>query len=122
MDADKTLSLLSLSPPLKLLETTVTQYLGFGKRVTLRTVESPDWVSVSRVGDEFGGGERGPVGSTGWESFEESLAGRVTGSFSESLLVKPVSFWTRSLKVFASAWTKVVGEVGERYSVHVSFH
>ena len=38
----------------------------------------------------------------------ESLLGRVTGSFSESP-DEPVSFWTRSLKVFGSAWTKVVG-------------
>jgi hypothetical protein len=39
------------------------------------------------------------VGSPG---FDGSLEGTVTGSLSESP-DKPVSFWTRSLKVFVSA-------------------
>lgn len=42
------------------------------------------------------------------EGFDGSLVGWVTGSLSE-LWVKPVSFWTNSLKEFVSAWTKVVG-------------
>lgn len=33
------------------------------------------------------------------------------GSFSRVSSVAPVSFWTRSRKVWASAWTKVVGAV-----------
>ncbi|KAJ4707745.1 hypothetical protein OWV82_017818 [Melia azedarach] len=50
---------------------------------------------------------------------EEDLEGWVTGSLSVSELVKPVSFWTNSLKVVVSAWTKVVGagEAGDEITV-----
>lgn len=59
------------------------------------------------------GDRRGAVGSSGMAGLEgsrEEGPGVVTGSFSESELVKPVSLWTKSLKVLASAWTKVVGD------------
>jgi hypothetical protein len=56
------------------------------------------------------GDRRGPVKSTGLrDGFDEESA-LVTGSLCASL-AKPVSFWTRSLKVFMSACTKVVGDV-----------
>lgn len=68
---------------------------------------------VCRRSWSLNGDRRGPVwwsvaGGKGFE--EESLERWVTGSFSE-WPEKPVSFWTRSLKEFGSAWTKVVGEV-----------
>lgn len=57
------------------------------------------------------GDRRGPAGSPGVNGLEGCFEGTVTGSLSESPDM-PVSFWTRSLKEFVSACTKVVA-VGE---------
>lgn len=66
---------------------------------------------VCRRSWSLNGERRGPVEESTELGRADARTGRVTGSFSGESTAAPVSFWTRSRKVVASAWTKVV-EVG----------